>query len=201
VRIKSRWHDKSRPKSLEQIASAMGFNIWKMASTTANKMYNDGFNFRDNAQLLDVIGEYVIFLLQLADRVAYERLDDEERQQFTSLVARHLINTMVENRVEELGPGDYAQAFIDTLNQRLDGYAEFSLVEGNPSYPMLRYLGDQVEALMGGTQNKWVKEQVMEVEAPELVKTLKRGIEPLLASRAGEEGGADEAAPRASQGE
>lgn len=201
MRIKSRWHDKSRPKSLEQIASAMGFNIWKMASTTANKMYNDGFNFRDNAQLLDVIGEYVIFLLQLADRVAYERLDDEERQQFTSLVARHLINTMVENRVEELGPGDYAQAFIDTLNQRLDGYAEFSLVEGNPSYPMLRYLGDQVEALMGGTQNKWVKEQVMEVEAPELVKTLKRGIEPLLASRAGEEGGADEAAPRASQGE
>lgn len=187
MRIKSRWHDKSRPKSLEQIASAMGFNIWKMASTTANKMYNDGFNFRDNAQLLDVIGEFVIFLLQLADRVAYEQLDEADRQQFTSSVARHLVGTMVENRVEELGPGDYQEAFINTLNQRLDGYSEFSLVEGNPSYPMLRYLGDQVEALMGGTQNKWVKEQVMEVEAPELVKTLKRGIEPLLASREGDE--------------
>lgn len=193
MRIKSRWHDKSRPKSLEQIASAMGFNIWKMASTTANKMYNDGFNFRDNAQLLDVIGEYVIFLLQLTDRVAYERLDEADRQQFTSLVARHLIGTMVENRIEELGPGDYQQAFIDTLNQRLDGYSEFSLVEGNPSYPMLRYLGEQVEALMGGTQNKWVKEQVMEVEAPELVKTLKRGIEPLLSSREGEETAGEEA--------
>lgn len=202
MRIKSRWHDKSRPKSLEQIASAMGFNIWKMASTTTNKMYNDGFNFRDNAQLLDVIGEYVIFLLQLADRIAYERLDEAERQQFTSLVARHLINTMVENRVEEQGAGDYAQAFIDTLNQRLDGYSEFSLVEGNPSYPMLRYLGDQVEALMGGTQNKWIKEQVMEVEAPELVKTLKRGIEPLLASRESEEqAGEEQGTPRASQGE
>lgn len=192
MRIKSRWHDKSRPKSLEQIASAMGFNIWKMASTTANKMYNDGFNFRDNAQLLDVIGEFVVFLLQLADRVAYEQLDEADRQQFISSVARHLVGTMVENRVEELGPGDYQEAFINTLNQRLDGYSEFSLVEGNPSYPMLRYLGDQVEALMGGTQNKWVKEQVMEVEAPELVKTLKRGIEPLLASREGDEAASGE---------
>lgn len=195
MRIKSRWHDKTRPKSLEQIAGAMGFNIWKMASTTANKMYNDGFNFRDNAQLLDVIGEYVMFLLQLADRVAYERLDEQERQQFTSGVARHLIGTMVENRVEELGPGDYQQPFIDTLNQRLDGYAEFSLVDGNPSYPMLRYLGDQVEALMGGTQNKWIKEQVMEVVAPELIKTLRRGLDPLLESRHSE--GSDEAQPPA----
>ena len=203
MRIKSRWHDKSRPKSLEQIASAMGFNIWKMASTTANKMYNNGFNFRDNAQLLDVIGELVIFLLQLTDRVAYEQLDDEDRQQFTSGVARHLIGTMVENRVEELGPGDYQAPFIDKLNQRLDAYSEFSLVDGNPSYPMLRFLGEQVEALMGGTQNKWVKEQVMEVEAPELIKSLKRGIEPLLASREEDESssGESQTESRASRGE
>ncbi len=203
MRIKSRWHDKSRPKSLEQIASAMGFNIWKMSSTTANKMYNDGFNFRDNAQLLDVIGEFAIFLLQLADRVAYERLDGEERQQFTSSVARHLIGTMVENRVEGHGPGDYQAPFIDKLNQRLDAYSEFSLVDGTPSYPMLRYLGEQVDALMGGTQNKWVKEQVMEVEAPELVKTLKRGIEPLLSSREGDDNaeGDSQKEPRISQGE
>ncbi|HEY0722011.1 MAG TPA: hypothetical protein VGE50_12245 [Gammaproteobacteria bacterium] len=200
MRIKSRWHDKSRPKSLEQIAGAMGFNIWKMASTTANKMYNDGFNFRDNGQLLDVIGEYVIFLLQLADRVAYEQLDEEARQQFTSLVAHHLINTMVENRVDELGPGDYQAAFIDTLNQRLDGYAEFSLVDGAPSYPMLRYLGDQVETLMGGSQNKWVKEQVMEVVAPELVKTLRRGLDPLLESRSVEDT-SETPAPSQSSGE
>jgi len=41
----------------------------------------------------------------------------------------------------------------------------------------------------------------MEVEAPELVKTLKRGIEPLLASREGDETGEDQAEARASQGE
>lgn len=193
MRIKSRWHEKSRPKSLEQIASAIGFNIWKISSTTANKMYNAGFNFRDNAQLLEVIGEYAIFLLQLSDRVVYERMDEAERQQFTSTVARHLIGTMVDNMVEELGPGDYQAPFIDKLNQRLDGYAEFSLVEGAPSYPMLRYLGDQVEGVMGGTQNKWVKEQVMEVEAPEMIKNLRRGLDPLLESRMGDEGEPKEA--------
>jgi hypothetical protein len=180
VRIKSRWHNKKRPKSVEEIASAVGFNIWKIASTTANKMYSDGFNFRDNAQLLDLIGELAIFQLQLADRIAYERMPDEERQRFSAAVAKHIIGTMISNQTEELGPGEYQGPFIEKINQHLDGYADFGVNGGEPSYPMLRYLGEQAEAVMGGTLNKWVKEQVMEVEAPEMVKTLRRALDSLL---------------------
>lgn len=194
ARIRSRWHNKGKQKSIEDIAGAMGFNIWKLASGAANKMYSTGFNFSSNGQLLEVIGEYVIFLIQASDRIVFNELDEEERQRFTNALALHLVRTMVDNMVEELGPGDYAQSFIDKLNERLDGYAEFSFGEG-PSYPMLRYLGEQVERIMGGEQNKWVKEQVMEVETPELMKALSQGLKNLLESReqpgdAAEESGA-----------
>ncbi len=182
ARIRTRWHNKSKPKSIETIAGAMGMNVWKMASGTANKMYSEGFNFNDNSQLLDLIGEFAIFLLQLSDRIAYEHLDDEQRQRFTQALAGHLINTMVENQVEELKgePTDYQKAFIEKLNHHLGGYSEFAVNEGDPSYQMLRYFGTLCDEVMGGSDNKWVIEHVMEVEAPPLIKQAREGMEKLL---------------------
>ncbi len=180
ARIRTKFHNKQKPKSVETIAGAMGMNLWKLASGTANKMYSDGFNFKSNAQLIDTIGEFGIFLLQLCDRIAYEELSQEERMRFTQALAAHLINTMVENQVEELGEGDYQGPFVEKLNQRLDAYSEFSMVDGGPSYPMLRYLGTSVDAVMGGEDNKWVIETVIEVEAPAMIKPLRDGMAKLL---------------------
>jgi len=182
ARIRTRWHNKSKPKSIETIAGAMGMNIWKMASGTANKMYSEGFNFKSNAQLLDLIGEFAIFLVQYSDRIAYESLDAEQRQRFTQALAGHLINTMVENQVEELKgtPADYQQAFIEKLNHHLEGYSEFAVSDGEPSYQMLRYFGTLCDEVAGGSDNKWVIEHVMEVEAPPLIKQTREGMEKLL---------------------
>ncbi len=180
ARIRTKFHNKQKPKSVETIAGAMGMNLWKIASGAANKMYSDGFNFKDNAQLLDVIGEFGVFLLQLCDRIAYEELSPEERMRFTQALATHLIQTMVENQVEELGDGDYQGPFVEKLNQRLDAYSEFSMVDGGPSYPMLRYFGTSVDAVMGGEDNKWVIETIIEVEAPAMIKPLKDGMAKLL---------------------
>jgi len=181
ARIRTRWHNKSKPKSIETIAGAMGMNIWKMASDTANKMYNEGFNFKNNAQLIEIISEFVIFMIQLSDRIAYEELDTEQRQRFTQALASHLIGTVVDNQIEELGPSDdYQRAFIEKLNHHLDGYAEFAVSNGDPSYQMLRYFGILADQVMGGSDNKWVIEHVMEVEAPVLVKQLKEGMAKIL---------------------
>ncbi|MDH5784395.1 MAG: hypothetical protein OEZ16_02165 [Chromatiales bacterium] len=180
ARIRTQFHNKQKPKSVETIAGAMGMNLWKLASGAANKLYNDGFNFKDNAQLIDAIGEFGIFLLQLADRIAYDELPQDERMRFTQTLAGHLINTMIENQIEELGEGDYQAPFVEKLNERLDGYAEFNLVDGAPSYPMLRYFANNIDAVMGGADNKWVIETIIEVEAPALVKPLKEGMAKLL---------------------
>lgn len=189
ARIRTRFHKSSKPKSPEVIAGAMGMNIWKMASGTANKMYSEGFNFKSNAQLLDLIAEFAVFLLQLSDRIAYDHLDDEQRMRFTQALAGHLINTMVENQVEELKgePGEYQQAFVEKLNHHLEGYSEFSVSEGEPSYQMLRYFGTLCDEVMGGKDNKWVIEHVMEVEAPPFIKQTRESMEKLLPQMQGTE--------------
>ncbi len=182
ARIRSRWHDKSAPKSIETIASVVGMNIWKMASASANKMYSDGFNFKNNSQLIDFISELAVFLLQLADRKVYEMVDEEQRGRFTQALAKHLIGTVVENQVEEL-KGDaegYRQVFVEKLNHHLEGYSEFTANDGEPSYPMLRYFGSLCDEVLGGEDNKWVIEHVMEVEAPPMVKQLRQNLESLL---------------------
>jgi len=187
ARIRTTFHNKTKPKSIETIAGAMGMNLWKLASGAATKMYNSGFNFKSNSQLIDAIGEFAIFLLQLADRIAYQELSAEGRGRFTQALATHLIRTMVDNQVEELGPGDYQGAFVERLNERLEAYSEFALVDGNPSYQMLRFFGTCVDAVMGGEDNKWVIETVMEVEAPAVIKPLKEGMAKLLPQAEGSE--------------
>ncbi len=177
MRVKSKWHNKQREKSVEEIAGVVAFNAWRIAQDSVNKMYNDGFNFRSNTQILDVIGEFVAFFVLMADRWVHERLDDEPRQRFVGAMAAKLIDTMVDNRVEEQGPGEYRQAFVDLMNARLADYSDYNIVDGQPSYPLLRLFGSHVEAVMGGTDNKWVIEQVMEVETPLVLKKLKTAVE------------------------
>lgn len=180
MRIKSKWHKKDKPKSLEELASVLGFITWRAAQERADKMYAAGFNFSSQAQLLAVVGEFGAFLLQLADRLVHSRLDEEQRQRLMGALAQHLVRTMVDNLTEDFGPGDYRAGFVERLNERLEAYAEFGFVDGQPSYQALRYLAQCVDEVMGGGANKWVIEQVVEIEAPEAVKNLKKGLDDLL---------------------
>lgn len=180
VRVRTKWHDKQRPKSLEEIAGAVAFTAWRIAQDTVNRMYNDGFNFQSNTQLLDVIGEFLAYLILCGDQLAGERLAEEERTRFTGVLALKLVEHMQENRVEQQGPGDYREAIVEHLNGRLAEYGEYRFVDGQPSYPLLRLFGSHVDTLMGGQKNKWVLEQVMEVEAPAALKNLKKAVDGLV---------------------
>lgn len=180
MRIKTQWHKKDKPKSLEELASVLGFVTWRAAQERADKMYNAGFNFSSQAQLLDVVGEFVVFLLQLADRLCYERLPDEQRRQLMGALAQHLVRTLVDNMTTVSGPGDHRAVVVARLNERMEAYAEFGFADGQPSYQSLRYLGQCVDGVMGGTENKWVIEQVVDIEAPEAIKNLKKGLNDIL---------------------
>ena len=48
-------------------------------------------------------------------------------------------------------------------------------------YPVLKcYLGEKVSRAMEATDSKWVLEQVVDVEAPEAVKTMKKVVGEVL---------------------
>jgi hypothetical protein len=182
MRVTTRWYNDKVSRSLEDVAGAMAFSLWKIALTTVKKMYNAGFNYRSNVQQLAITGEFLIFFIQVTDRLAYDALEDDERQRFVTEVALRLAAIMDENMADHVGPGNYRAAFIDRLNERAEAYAEFGFADDQPSYPFLRYLGTCVNELMGG-ENKWVPEHVVEVEAPNALKTVRRAFKNLLEGR------------------
>ena len=77
---------------------------------------------------------------------------------------------MENNQLDLFGPGEYAKPFIDAMNARFAEYAEFEYRDGAPGYACLRYFASRVAEPMAEGDNRWVIEQVIDVEAPEMVR-------------------------------
>jgi len=190
VRVKSRWKKRGRQRTLEEIAGALAFIEWRIAGDTVLSLENEGFETVSNAQRLDVFQELCAFLIHVTDRLVHDSMGDEERQKFIVALALKLADTYHDNRVDAEGRGkDYRQPFIDTLNDRLADYAEFSFGDGEPGYAFKRYLGERVTQTMGPKDSKWICDQVMDIEVPKMLKPLKKGLKDLFdtGGKAGEQ--------------
>jgi hypothetical protein len=179
LHIKTKFRTKG-PKTLEQRASVVASNIWKVAQESTRHMEIEGYKIGDDRQVTAVLTEFIAFQIQIVDRLVYGRLTEDERGRFINELGRHLARLVETNLCEFIGPGAYAGPFVATLNARFADYAEFEFIEGNPSYAFLRYLGDKVAEVMTATDSKWVLEQVVDIEAPQAVKHLKRVVGQVL---------------------
>ncbi len=181
VRIKSQWHDEDAERSLEEVAGAIAFNGWRIAMDRAINLHGQQFIYDTDQQRLAVIAEYLIFQVQIVDRITHDRLDSEGRQTLITSLALRLAEHMQENSSELLGPGDHATAFIERLNRRSAEYAELGFTDEGPSYPFMRHLGFEIQQIMGASQeNRWVIDQVMDKDGPEVYKQLKRILRNLF---------------------
>ena len=181
ARVRTRWNIKDRIRSVEQIASALSVNIWRIASEGLLNLENEGFETISHSQRLDVIAEFVAFLIHVTDRLVYASMDQQDRHDFINALARHLTDIVQHNRVDANGPGNYKNAFIELLNARMSDYSEcsFSEEEG-PGFSLRRTLGEHVRAQMGRKDNKWIPDYVMDSEVPKALASLKRAIGGLL---------------------
>jgi hypothetical protein len=186
LRMKTRFRSKG-PKTIEDRANVVAYNIWKIAQETCRRMEKEGFKFASDLQLAAVITEMVAFLVQIADRSVYGQLPEDERARFVNALGRELAGHMAANLQETGGAGeDHARRFVATLNARFADYAECEYdPRSGPGYRFLRYLGDKVAAVMAATDNKWVVEQVMEIEAPEAVKAVRKLVHEVLGVKIG----------------
>lgn len=195
MRIRSRWNDKGRKRSLEEIGGALAFIEWRIAGQTLLNLENEGFQTDTQAQRLEVLLELSAFLVHVTDRLVHEDMGDEERQRFVVALALKLADTYHDNRVDADGRGsDFRQPFIDTLNSRMAEYAEFRFEDGSPGYALKRYLGERITDTMGPRDRKWISDQVMDIEIPEMLKTLNRGLEGLFSSGNTEKGAVESSA-------
>lgn len=179
MRLKTRFRTRG-PKTLEQRASVVAANVWRIAQETCRRMEKEGYPLGSDVQVAALMAELMAFLVQAADRLVYGKLAEEDRARFINALGGHLARLLQDNLSESHGPGDYRGPFIQTLNERLNDYAEFGFCEQGPSYACLRYLGEKASEAMAATDNRWVLERVMDVEAPELYRLIKRLIHEVL---------------------
>lgn len=180
MRIKSKWSLKDRERTLAETGGAMAFILWRIGQQGVLNLENEGFQTDTNSQRLDIMGEFMGFLVHVVDRMMANRLEQDERQEFISSLALHLANSMQDNRTDAEGKGEYRQPLIDLLNERAADYSEFSFSDNEPGYAFRRCFGDCVRSVMGEKDNKWITDQVMDIEIPEALKPLNKAIRDLF---------------------
>ncbi len=193
VRIKSKWHrskrsernikGSSREKTLKDLSSVIAFNMWKLVQNVFKHMEGEGFRFVKDEQVIDVLTELLAYGVHSVDRLIYEKVDEKQRGPFVIALAKDLAKTMEGNQIDLLGPGDYFDIFINKLNQRFETYSECTFEDQQPGYEFNRYLARNISDIMSATDDKWVVEQVMDIEIPEMFPKLKKLVEDVLGAK------------------
>ncbi len=197
VRLKTRWHrskrsDRNRKgsrkeKTLEDLSGVVAFNIWKLAKEAFLRMEKENYRFREDTQAIDVVAELCIFMLHIVDRMIYDNVPEEQRGPLVNGIAMDLAKSVETNQIELLGPCDpsnhYMETFIEKLNDRLSNYADCGFDEEGPAYDFKRYLAQNISEIMAITDSKWVIEQIIEIEAPEVIERIQPVVRDVLGVR------------------
>jgi hypothetical protein len=174
--VKTRWR-KPGERTLAERAGVIGANVWKIALAIYKHLEKEGFRFVSDRMVTDLLAELIAFLVQFVDRTVYGRLSDPDRATLVTEVARHLAATMENNQLDLLGPGEYRKRFIDLINLRLSEYASFDYDAGAPGAPCVLYFATRVADVMAAGDNKWVLEQMIDIETPEMVRVARKLVD------------------------
>ena len=178
MRVQSTWH-KTQVKTIDDIAGALAFNSWRITKNHLTDLINKAYVI-EKAQVFDVIREYMCYLIQCVDRLAFDVLDTKKRQELIIAIAKQSADYYQENKQERIGEGDHWQEFIDTYNLRSQDYSDFEFYEGEPNYLFMRYFGEKVQKAMTDVDEKWIIQQIVEIQAPKAFQSIKKSVNDLV---------------------
>lgn len=187
MRIKSQWFNGGAAKTPQQTASAMAFICWRVTQNMLQQMRKAGFDIEVGAQYLAFTREVLVFLIQVVDRIAHDRMDAAARAAFMTALAQRVAQVLQENEDTLIGvptdgePSHYDQ-FIDLCNQLADDYADFGYGPDGPDFAFMRYFGHRIETLMLQKDQHWVVDQIMATEVPDALETLERAMRGVLST-------------------
>lgn len=183
MRIKTVWFKQAgaqRPP--EEMATVLASTIWKLADKAVTGLSKADYDIITPERGFRILGEVIAFQVHLADRLLHGRVDDTQRAGMIRGLGKRLAEVMETNVREVVGEDgfDYQSNFLDMLNRRGDDYATFQFPGGEPSYPALRYLGNMIREVMIESDQPWVVDQIISIECPEIVETVKRAVNGLI---------------------
>ncbi len=187
IRIKSQWFSDGVAKTPQQTASAMAFITWRVAQNTLKQMRSASFDIEIGQQYFAFTQEVLVFLIQVLDRMAAERMDASLRAEFMTALVQRVAEVLQENEdglmgVPAAGQASHYDQFIDLFNELADHYADFGYDAQGPDFAFVRYLGHRIEALMPQKDQRWVVDQIMASEVPDAIDMIKRGMQGVLST-------------------
>ncbi len=181
LRVKKRWNRQAAPRTIAQMANAIGATIWKLSANVVLNLENENFETDTQGQRIDIMEEIVCYLVHVCDRWIYSREGSDQRDEFISSLAGDMARMLEDSRVDVQGDGEYQSAFVDKLNRRSRDYAGYSFSEEEgASFAMRCRLGDRVRAGMGERDSRWIPDYMVGREAPEIESTLKQSLSGLV---------------------
>ena len=191
IRVKSHWFRAGPSKSAEQHASAMAFIVWRAAQQMLKRMRGADFDIDAGEPYFAFMRETLVFLIAVTDRIAYARMDEAARRDFTTELVRRVAHTLQDNEADLLGDGRdgafYRDRFIDLVNELQAHYAEFGADRDTrdddgfvPDFGFYRYLGHRLEPTLPEKDRRWVLDQVMATEAPQAVEIVQSAMRNLF---------------------
>lgn len=181
MRIKSRWSKRGKTHTVEEIAGAVAFIIWRIAGNCLLSLENNDFQTDTHGDRLRIISEFLIFTIHMVDRMTIENFDENERVRFITELVTKSSKHLEDNKRDLVGAGEYRSDFVELLNERINDYSEFSFDDKEgPSFPMKRFFGDKMALVMGDKNNKWVADQIIEIEVRDIMNHLRKSVPNLF---------------------
>ncbi len=184
VKVRTVWFKKDGERSPEEIATAVATTTWRVADKAVDNLGRENYDIITPARGFKLIAEFVAFLAHYCDRMAYATLSPERRVAVLQAVSKRLGEIMQENIISTVGPDgnrDFKAEFIDFLNRRFEDYSAFEFPnEEKASFPALRFLSLQIREEMGDNDKTWIMDQIMDIEMPEMMGTVRKSFMGLL---------------------
>jgi len=177
MRVIKKWNQKTRSRTIEQMANAVVAAVWKLAAQVLLNLENENFETSTQGQRLDVMEELIIFLVHMVDRRTCEQTSAANRSRFISALVKNLARMLEESRIDVQQAGGQQAAFIEKCNLRTAEYSTYSFsVDDGASFAMRCQLGAHIMQTMGPLDNKWIPDYIVGREAPEIEATLRQTL-------------------------
>lgn len=186
-RTKSKWFARDRARDPAAIASVVAFSSWRVALEAIKRLRTAQFSIDADARYFAFLREFLVFQIQVADRLVAPRCDLATRTQFLTVLCHRLGELLGENQASLLGGDALAirRAFIDLVNARADDYAGFGFDDRGPDFAFSRYCAHALLEQAHERDRAWLVDQVVTFEAPAVVDTLRPLVDNLVATAPG----------------
>lgn len=185
LRVKTTWFKKEGERPPEEIATVLASMLWRLADKAIDNLSKADYDIITPQRGFKIIAELTCFLVHYIDRLAFDRMDDAQRQELVSATGIRLAEVMEENILDfnegERDPDyDYQEGYIELLNKRMQDYAEFAeftLPDGKPGFQAARFLSLMIREDMLKSDQSWIQDQLMDIEVPAMMAMAKKNMD------------------------